>query len=515
MSHQIHGYFLYIYILFGNMKKYTKITISALFGIAIWLFWWLAYPQALGLQEQNQLFLFTWDYLAERLSVAGGLADWISEFIVQFYYIPWLGALLLAGVFVLIQRLLWKVSEALRAGQDEWYPLSFIPSLLLLVHMGDHDVLLSYGVALVLVLLACLIYVHLPNHGTYEMLAVPVLYWLAGPVMWVFVIVTILVSIVREGLKPATLMFAGLGVAFGVGWVVLARYTLLTQYPPKSIIWGINYYRMPLVLPALQVIIPLVTALLPVIIASLPKAVHPIMTSSILGVILVGATSLGVCKSFDKDTYEIIAYDQLVRQEQWDKVIKRAEKYQPKSDIGCVAVNLSLFMSNRIEDMFDFYQCGTRGLLMPRVRDYISNVATGEAFWRLGMVNSALRYAFDTQESTINNRKSGRAMKRIAECQIVNGRYQVASKYLDILKHSLFYRGWALDHERFLGDEESIAADPIYNYLRTVKFEDDFLYLYDEMDKMLAILYNQNHSNVMAGYYFMAYRQLAEQGGAQ
>ena len=79
------------------MKR--RIVILLIFALAIFLFWWLAYPHALSYQEQYQLFLWTGDYLVERLSVAGGLADYIGEFLTQFYYIPWLGALILALLF--------------------------------------------------------------------------------------------------------------------------------------------------------------------------------------------------------------------------------------------------------------------------------------------------------------------------------------------------------------------------------------------------------------------------------
>ena len=76
---------------------------SALVGVGIFLFWFIAYPHALSYQEQYQLFLWTGDYFAEHVTIPGGLAGWLGEFIVQFYYIEWLGALLLALLFVALQ----------------------------------------------------------------------------------------------------------------------------------------------------------------------------------------------------------------------------------------------------------------------------------------------------------------------------------------------------------------------------------------------------------------------------
>ena len=48
---------------------YAKTTASALFGVLVFLFWWLGYPHALSYQEQYQMFLFTNDYFTQRVTV--------------------------------------------------------------------------------------------------------------------------------------------------------------------------------------------------------------------------------------------------------------------------------------------------------------------------------------------------------------------------------------------------------------------------------------------------------------
>ena len=87
------------------LKRYWNWGLSVLVGIGIFLFWNVVYPHALSYQEQYQLFLWTGDYFVQRVSVPGGFADWLGEFVVQFYYVEWLGALLLALLFVAFIRL--------------------------------------------------------------------------------------------------------------------------------------------------------------------------------------------------------------------------------------------------------------------------------------------------------------------------------------------------------------------------------------------------------------------------
>ena len=141
---------------------------------------------------------------------------------------------------------------------------------------------------------------------------------------------------------------------------------------------------------------------------------------------------------------------------------------------------------------------------MPRVRDLTSMLPSAEVFWRLGMVNSAQRYMFDTQESILNGRKSGRCTKRIAECMIVNGHYQTATKQLDLLKKSLFYRSWAKEAEAMMKDEAKVNSHSVYGRLRQLRYKENFLYSYDEIDKMFGLLFMNNQENKMVLDYFMA-----------
>lgn len=471
-----------------------RITESILFGTAVWLFWWLVFPQGLGYREQNQLFLFSLEYLSGRLAVPGGGADLISEFIMQFCRIPWLGAALMSLIFVALQVALRRLSGG------HGY-LSFLPPVLLLVLMGDIYVSFSFVVALAAIAWLSVICGNHPSPA-FVFSAIPLSFWLFGPASWVFVAFAVI-----KGSRPAAWLYP----VYAVALVYAAHFAVLQQYPWKQVLIGPGYYSIPLVCPTLMWVTAVSCVAVPVLAALERKFRRVTVLEYAIGTsVIVLVSFFGIRKTYDRDNYEILAYEQLIRAEKWQEVVARAEKYQPKIDVACVSVNLSLFMCGRFAELDKFYQCGTRGLLMPRVRDNVSNVSTGEAFWRLGFVNEALRYAFDTQESIPDRKKSPRAMMRMAECQIVNGRYEVASKYLDILKKSLFYHSWAVEHEKYLGNETLMEANPVYRYLRTVRNTDDYLFHYPEMDKMLVRLYLHCKDNNMAAWYYKAWQALKQ-----
>ena len=434
-----------------GIGKYYNLGLSMLVGIGVFLFWYVGYPHALSYQEQYQLFLWTGDYFLERLNLPGGLADWLSEFIVQFYYVEWQGALLLTLLFVALQRLiLWLLTHGGITQGTVPMCLSLVPVALILWLMGDINVLLSLPAAIVLALaLAC---IRLSKRFSWiDVLILPVAYWLIGPAVWIYIVVRVL----QLGWKHL----------WSAGWLVavqlMAYAWLLPQWPLQQVMTGLNYYRIPLQYPQWS--------------------------------------------GYNKDMYELIRMDYLVRNECWDEIEKRAGEYQVKTAFWSNCVNLALAEKRLLADrMFDFYQSGEDALIMPRTRDLTSMLPSAEAFWRLGMVNSAQRYMFDTQESILNARKSGRCTKRIAECMIVNGHYQTAAKQLNLLKKSLFYRGWAVEAEALMKDEAKVNAHPVYGKLRQLRYKDNFLYSYDEMDKMFGLLFLNNQENKMALDYFMA-----------
>ena len=165
-----------------GMQRYWNWGLSVLVGIGMFLFWYVYYPHVLSYQEQYQLFLWTGDYFLEKISLPGGLADWLGEFIVQFYYVEWLGTLSLALLFMVLQ---WLTARLL---PKTWWWLSVLPVAVMWWLMGDINVLLSLPVAVVLALI--LANIRLAKSLSWiDFLILPVAYWLIGPAVWLYVII--------------------------------------------------------------------------------------------------------------------------------------------------------------------------------------------------------------------------------------------------------------------------------------------------------------------------------------
>ena len=475
------------------MDKGYKIALSTLLGAAVFSFWMWLYPQDLAYQEQNQLFLFTWDYLRERLSLPGGLADYLSEFLVQLFYVRVLGAIIMALLAVFLQLAVWKAAGK----KPSLYALSFIPSLLVLVYQGDVDVLMSFPVALLLSAALCPLF---EKAGWHRLWLIPLGWWLVGPM----ITLPVVLSVIRGRKWQDLAMLACLGITF------YAEYRLLAaQYPLRDALFGLNYYRLVETLPVLQWASPFVTLACILLCGLGVEFRHSALVNSVLLAILALGTWGGVSLTYNKDTHETLAYDWLIRNKRYADVLERARQYQPRNSVSASAVNLCLFLEGQLTDHFmEYYQCGTEGLILPSIRDNLSDSPSAEALWMMGMPNITLQYSFDLQESIQNGRKSGRFTARIAECNIVNGWYDRASHYLGILEKSLFYKKWARERKAMILDESQVMADPYYAYIRSVRFKNDFITQYESLDLMMALLYNQNKNNYMAAEYYSVWQKL-------
>jgi len=469
-------------------QRYGKLGLTCLFGLMVFFFWRFLYPFALSYQEQLQLFLFDDDYFFERMSEPGGFARYLAEFVTQFYNNVTFGALLLALLFMLVQRLTWRLMHT-----SSHYPLSFIPAVVLWYAMGDESVLLSYVVALILnmlvVWLVSKVFLSADGHSRSLLLRslaimviIPIVYWLTGPLVLL-----------------SALMLMPLSVVYAFALMLLSAHFL--PFPMLRVMLGISYFRFPEVLPYVLLLIPVLIFVLGRFSRLLPKVGTWATVSEIVAVVILGML---VQLGYDSKKYELIEYDYLVRIKNWNGLIAKAEKQMPDLPMSVSATNLALAMTNQLGDRaFDFYQRSSEGLLPKFERNFATTQLTGEIYFHLGLVNTAQRLAFEAMEAIPNYNKSARVIKRLAETNLINGQYKVAEKYLRMLEKTIFYRPWAQRTMAMLGNEAAINNHPLYGTLRQYRLQDDFLFSEQELDKICGQLFVHNQQNQMAAQYLL------------
>ena len=475
------------------LSKHTPLLLTLVFGLVVFLFWRILYPFALTYQEQLQLFLFDGDYFCGRMAEPGGFARYVAEFLMQFYNSVTIGALIIAVLYMLVQRLTWRLM-----GSDSYYVWSFIPVIMLWYAMGDESVMLTYVVALLMALSAVLAWrlvqlVQLVRLGKLVRLAlvlvtIPLLYWLIGP----------MVLLVAVLMMPWAVAVPAL--VYALALILLSAHYL--PFPMLRVVLGISYYRIPETMPYMLMAIPVVIWIMALFIKKLPQPKPWVACVQVLvvAVLVLVPKAFG----FDARKYDLIEYDYLVRIGDWKGVIAKAEKRMPDLPMSVSATNLALGMTNQLGDRaFNFYQRGSEGLLPKFERNFATSQLTGEIYFNLGLVNTAQRFAFESMEAIPNYNKSARVVKRLAETNLINGQYEVARKYLQMLEKTIFYRPWAQRTMAMLGDEKAIDAHPLYGKLRQYRLQEDFLFSDRELDKICGLLFMHNQQNQMAAQYLL------------
>ena len=487
------------------LSKYWKIGVSLLFGVAVFLFWWLACPALLSFQEQYQLFLMDGDYIGQLLAVPDGFARCVAEYLIQYYINHALGALVLAIIFVIIHRLVWRLMAAVSDTASGHYALSFIPVLSLWLMLGDESVLLTFAIALILALATMWVYeVAGKRLRVYLIiLLIPLLYWLAGPVVLMFAAWVTIRQFQTMDSKWTGLLIGVLAIIYALACILVSSW--LVPYPLFRLFYGIDYYRFVEVYYWMFLITMVLSVVIPAVMFWVPMLRRGRVTGCVEAVILLAAFLLLRPSFYDSRKAEVMEYDYLVRCQNWRAILAKADKKTPDLPMTVCATNLALGMSGQLgERLFDYYQNGMQGLVPLFERNFASILLTGEVYWQLGLVNNAQQFAFEAMEAIPNYAKSCRAVKRLAETNLVNGEYAVARKYMQMLQKTLAYHQWAERTLPLLGNEKAINEHPVYGRMRQIRLKDDFLFSERELDKIFGQLVMHNHRNGLALQYLLA-----------
>ncbi|MCF0190018.1 MAG: hypothetical protein HUJ96_02020 [Marinilabiliaceae bacterium] len=479
---------------------------SLLFGVAVLLFFALAYPHHLHFQEQYQLFLFEKGYVIDVMSVPGGLADLIGRFLTQFFLFAWVGATIIAVVLVGVQLLTYRLLRTTKS-EPFSYILSFIPAVLGCCFLCDDSALMTAPIALLLILVISLLIRLVEKEMLRHLLmlvSIFVIYMMCGA----FVIPYAILMVIEERQKcsssrllPLTCVLLLLALSVPVIWHRFVHLSLEQFYV------GPHYYRLSDEFSwwawGAMVVVPLIMLLPQWIREWRARRPIPVFITLWLVMMVVGVVMVGRVQSQAQEN--VMAYDFMARNAQWNRIIQKAQKQAPKNQVAAVALNLALAQRGLLtEHIFDFPQNGIAGLLPRFTSDYVSPLVTSEVLYRLGMINSAQRFVFEAQEAIPDFQKSARCYKRLAETNIINGAYDVARKYLISLQHTLFYRSWATATLALIDDDAAVNAHPEYGTLRRCRSNQNYFFGGNELSQILARQLESNPENRMAFDYLMA-----------
>lgn len=441
--------------------KVAEIAVGATVTLAVvvlGLFYLVGRNSDVLFTAQSKSFFTTNDvFLAECMQRPGGAITYVASFLTQFFYHPMLGASVMIGIWVMS---LWLSKLAFRA-RTAWLAVLAVPVVCLLVSTIDTGYWIYYmkqegywfygtvgyfvtvGLALMYsmargfwdrVLLTVLTAATYPFFGMYSLLAM--LYMAAitlserpwGKATLKDRLVQPIVAVVLVAAVPLLFCMGYSAIRLEDCWTagfphfVSDKVHSITPEIPFMIL-----YAVPLVFPFL------------------PKGnVKPWIAYAVT-VAVVALLCVWTEKS-DFQNYNYHAEMRMYRaadEQEWDKVLDEMTSLEGDASRQMVLLkNIALFNKGEVgTKMFWYNNMGeppTNGFDTLHVQMVIT--AAPLIYYHHGKTNFSSRWSI---ENSVEFGYDFDNLKMLARCALVGGEMDLARKYLDILKTSMYYKEWA------------------------------------------------------------------------
>lgn len=423
--------------------------------------------------QQTNLFLFSSLFFNQQMLVSGGLLSYLGCFFTQFFYHPWLGVLMLCGWWLL---LMWLIHRAFRF-RREWAIAAVLPVVLLLS--------INVGMGYWVYLLKLRGYFFVATIGT---TAVVSLLWLSRclpSAMWLRLSFLVVVGVVGYPLLgfyalAALLLMAlwcwrlsasrrqnalqSLVAILLVVAVPLLYYRFVYCQTSLSNIWltALPIYRIKESSPQ-QYVPYLLLALYFLVLVLIPPSVSEqrqqskkqkvAMSASLRSLLLrlaVAALLPFVAWHFwykDHNFHQELAMQRCIEQTDWEGVVAIGKQQTDEPTRAIVMMhNLALSrLGRQLDEMYLFPKGSKRSASDQPI--YMFNVAGKLIYYHYGVLNECHRQCV---EDGVEHGWNAGLLQYMARCSLLSGQHQAATKYLNLLKQTLFYGSWASQMEELL-----------------------------------------------------------------
>lgn len=460
-------------------------------------------------QEKFSLFIFSFDFLKENLHQPGGFLIWLGKLFSTFFYHQFTGALVIAGI---ISLTVYYISEIIKflSGKSAIIP-SAIAGIIIFYVQTDYQFFLFNSIGLLIQLILFYISIRYLKfmQGWIPLIFGPILYLATGGFAWIFMILfTLWLTTGNENKRwIKLLLFWSISFsAFYISKELLFYQTIniLLTFPFTEL--NIETYHT--LFPALCGVLSLMPLLLIIKLnipekLTLKKPIEYIITTCII-IVLLG--SIGWIR-FDKKTSNYYHVEKLFYQKKFNEIIAFNKKNPPTNQLTIFLNNIALCETNQLnEKLFSFPQDAEGGTLYLKW-EMIGEILRrgGYFYYSVGMINEAHRWAF---ENMVMKGHTPEGLKMLIKTELLNGNYKVASRYIGLLKSSIFYRTEALRYEKMLYNDSAVDADIELGDKRKTRLHTDFFAITDDPYINLGRILVTDSLNRKAFEYMMAIQMI-------
>lgn len=512
-----------------NALKVSNIAVG-IFFVTVWAllaFWDSA---TLFRVSEQSLFLYSGHFFREAMALPAGFLSYLSTFFIQFFHYPLLGA----TVYVLLLYALYLLTKRVFDIPARWSLLAMLPVALVLAYSTQLGYWIFYikiqgfyYMALLGTLASLLVaWICLKFKGLY---APVVILWVVGGYMLfgayalggaVVIAVACLVDRIKHRYSR---VYVVSGAMMLVAVIVLVYAVPIGMYH-YNIYSNVMLGHMPFAgLPVHQwvmdnadmypngilghwipiMLLPVVYMLLALLKGSLSsngsdKSVVPFVVVQVA--LLVAVVAFTYCYWFSDSNYRIEnKQNKACWNEDWEAVARYAKDAEIPTRQIVLNKNMALLKLGRLgEDAFK-YPDGSADIAHPGV---VNLTQTGGMmnYYQYGKFNFCYRWCI---ENSVEYGWRIDYLKHAVRCMLLSGQHKLAMRYINILKHTLFYRSWALKMEEYVNKPQLISKQDefkmpllLYSYGDALELDDSYVEVY--LSKSLSHTFSQEDSRLYA-----------------
>lgn len=414
--------------------------------------------------QELSIFLPTKFYFTLHMKVPGGLLSWLGNFFTQFFYFPWLGSLIFVGLIALAQYLVVKVFRI----PAKYFPITFIVSFALLLSFTQLGYLIynikaqgfifSNLLGFISVLGALWLYrtvSSIPIRATFAVFFIAFCY----PLIGFYALLSGLLFIISDSKEwfKTKAKIGWLPVLTLLVTLLVLPYIYYLGYYTQTEIGGIYLAGLPTVPFALAAIYAFWLPYLLLIVTFILCSILPLHKSKkvtlLFTEIFVAFCFLLVFYGFikrsnkDKNFQTEIAMDRAVFENKWEDVIKLAKENKDEpTRIIVMKTRLALQRLNLAGDQLFTFPDGSKMIKTP-VPTKLLILAGKQLFFQYGQTSFCYHWCV---EDMVENGLKVDYLRYMVKCSLIKGELQLAQKYNDMLKLTLFHKAWADEYQKYI-----------------------------------------------------------------
>ena len=489
--------------------KYKYYVVIAAAYIAALL--WMLFGVDMGSYHvmQHPAFLTDSEFLMEWLPQPGGLGEYLSLFVEQFFYLPFWGGFALMAEILLTAWLLVMLMQRIFDTHYEaksllWIAPLFVSMACLCNVYFDFSLITRLALRIGIM---CLLH-HLPKgnklFGVLSAVSAVATYHFCGPVyLYVFCAAELVLLAIGKTRFVDFVWVAGITAFYPA-----LMYRFVMPLTPDKIFYIPVSART--ILEPYQPSIALFFLLIPAAIlvqnwTSKKSLSRPAMLYSVVIVAFVGIL-IALFKMYD-NRRERFSACMLWKMEtgDWNYIIKNAKNFEQYDRNTNFCYDLAVAMTGQMSSkLFDYPQLlGNEGLLIeePLVGGVCYPSST--MYFNIGQISEALHYA---HESHFYYRHSPYVMRRIIDCLVIAGRYDEAEIFLKQYDRNMLAHKFVRSRRKFInGKYTKMLPVEFVQQKRSHVVKDDYImsppYNFEE-------LFLSNKNNQAALDYLLCYMLL-------